>query len=460
MLNLTLKQIAELCNGKLNDEKYGDIVIDVISIDTRTINKGEMYMPIIGEKLDGHLFIKQAFAKGAAASFCANDTCESLDDKPLVLVEDSNKAFTDLAKNYRNSLKDIKIVGITGSNGKTTTKDFIALTLKNNFKVAKTLGNLNNEIGVPRTLLRLGEDIDVGVVEMGTDGFGQINTLTNIVRPDIAILTNVGDAHLHILKSKELVAKEKVDIVNGLPEDGVFIYNNDDEYIKAEVATRTIPQRVIKFGKSPDSDYVIEVLSTSNNGSTFKLNGETYRTSSIGSHQVYNATVAIIVSKLFDLDQDMVRRQLEINEQSSMRSELMNCKGFDILNDSYKSNPQSLMSALDTLDILSGYKRKIAIIGDMLELGENEIELHREIGRKIDPKKVDFLLLTGPLSKYIAEEAKKNFPFEHVFYEETKDNLLDKAKYLIQKNSLVLVKASRSLRLEEIVESLELINLE
>ena len=142
-----------------------------------------------------------------------------------------------------------------------------------------------------------------------------------------------------------------------------------------------------------------------------------------------------------------------------MRSELLNCKGFDILNDSYKSNPQSLKSALDTLDSLSGYKRKIAIIGDMLELGDQEEELHREIGRYIDPNKVDYLLLTGPLSRFTAEEAKKRFPFEHVFYLNSKNDLIDKAKYLIQKNSLVLVKASRSLRLEEIVEALELINL-
>lgn len=460
MLNLKLSEIAELCHGKLNNDEFKDIVIDVISIDTRTIKKGEMYMPIIGEKLDGHLFINQAFAKGAAASFCAKDTCKGQMDKPIIYVEDSNKAFTELAKNYRNTLKNIKIVGITGSNGKTTTKDFISNTLKTSFNVAKTLGNLNNQIGVPRTLLRLGEETDVGVIEMGTDGFGQIQELTNIVRPDIAILTNIGDSHLHLLKTKENVAKEKVDIVNGLPEDGVFIYNYDDQYIKNEVAKRDIKQRIITYGQDPNSDYVIEIIRTSNNGSTFKLNGEIYRTASLGAHQVYNSTAAIIVSRLFDLDQNKVRRQLEIDEHTAMRSELMNCNGFDILNDSYKSNPQSLLSALDTLYMLSGYKRKIAIIGDMLELGDNEIELHREIGRKIDPKKVDYLLLTGPLSKYIAEEAKKNFPFERVYHMDKKDDLLDKAKYLIQKNSLVLVKASRSLRLEEIVESLELINID
>lgn len=459
MLNLTLEQIAQYSKGQLNDPKYKDIVIDTISIDTRTISKGDMYMPIIGEKLDGHLFIDQAFEKGAVAAFSEKNRVYEDLDKPFIYVDNSNQAFADLAKNYRDSLEDIKIVGITGSNGKTTTKDYISLTLQESFNVAKTIGNLNNHIGVPRTLLRFDKDTDVGVVEMGTDGFGQIDYLTHMVKPDIAILTNVGDAHLHLLKSKELVAREKVDIINGLPDDGIFIYNYDNEYIRNEIKTRNIRQRIITFGQDPESDYVIEIISTSSKGNTFKLNGETYMTASIGSHQIYNATCAIIVSRLFNIDQDIVRDQLKINERTSMRSELMTCRGFDILNDSYKSNPQSLVSALETLDILSGYKRKIAIIGDMLELGENEEEIHRQVGRIIDPKKVDYLLCTGPLSKFIAEEAKKRFPFEHVFHLDKKNDLIDKAKYLIQKNSLVLVKASRSLRLEEVVDSLRYINL-
>ena len=459
MLNLTLKEIAQMANGYLNDEKFADIKIDIVSIDTRTLDKGEMYMPIIGEKLDGHLFINQAFDKGASASFSDNNHCKDINDKPIVFVEDVNQAFTDLAANFRASLENIKVIGITGSNGKTSTKDMIALTLQKSFKIAKTIGNLNNHIGVPRTLLRFDQDTQVGVVEMGTDGFGQIDQLTRVVRPDIAILTNVGDAHLHILKSKENVAKEKLDIVNGLPADGHFIYNYDDPYIKEAVSQREIHANVITFGQDSDSDYVIEIIKTTNNGSTFKLNGEEYRTSQIGAHQIYNATCAIIVSKLMGLDQALVKRQLEIHEQSSMRSELMNCNGFDILNDSYKSNPQSLMSALETLDVLSGYKRKIAILGDMLELGEGEELLHREIGRLIDPSKVDYLLLTGPLSKFAAEEAKQRFPFGHVYHFDKKDDLIDKAKYLITKNSLVLVKASRSIRLEEIVEALEKITL-
>lgn len=458
MLNLTLKNIADLCGGKLNDEKYSDIEINDVSIDTRTLLEGDLYIPIIGEKLDGHLFIEPAFEKGAAASLCKTTNADKYMDHPLILVEDTNEAFTLFAKNYRQTLKNIKIIGITGSNGKTSTKDLLSLVFSKSHKTAKTIGNLNNHIGVPRTLLRFDQSLEYGIVEMGTDGFGQIEHLTQIVRPDVAILTNVGDSHLHILKTKENIAREKVDIINGLPEDGVFIYNYDDPYIKAEVESRDVKVKTISFGQDAESDYVIEIVKSTSNGSTFKLNGEEFRTSYIGTHQVYNASVAIIVAKIYGLEMDKVKRQLEINEASSMRSELMNCQGFDILNDSYKSNPQSLISALETLDVLSGYKRKIAILGDMLELGDDEEKLHREIGMYIDPEKVDYLLLTGPLSKYIAEEAQKRFPANTVFHFDKKDKLIDKAKYLIKKNSLVLVKASRSLRLEEVVDSIKEVN--
>lgn len=458
MLDLTLKEIASLSNGKLNDQKFADIKIGVISIDTRTLANGEMYMPIIGEKLDGHIFINQAFEKGAIASFSQYGKYDEKTDKPLIFVENTNEAFSLLAANYRQTL-DAKIIAITGSNGKTTTKDVIASVLSSSMSVRKTIGNLNNEIGVPRSLLRLDKETDIGVIEMGTDGFGQITKLSQIAKPDIAIITNIGDSHLHQLLTKENVAGEKIHILDGLRDDGIFIYNHDDPYLRQVVESIDIKQRVISFGQNGDVDYKIEPISSTNEGNSWKLNGKSYLTSLIGSHQIYNATVAIIIAELFGIDKLKVEKALEKKDITAMRSELLNCNGFDILNDSYKSNPQSLRSALDTLSILTGYTRKIAILGDMLELGQNEEELHRQIGREIDPNKVDFLLLYGPLSKYIAEEAVKRFPDKRVFYTQSKDALIDKAKYLINKNCLVLVKASRSLRLEEIVEALELVNI-
>lgn len=458
-LNLNLKEIAKLSNGTLNDEKYSDLMVDIVSIDTRTIDSGEMYMPIIGEKLDGHIFVEEAFKKGAIATFCEVGKCSNIKNHPIVWVKNSNEAFTSLAKNYRDSLENIKIIAITGSNGKTTTKDIIKSVLSSKYQVRKTIGNLNNQIGVPRTMLRFDKKTDIGVVEMGTDGFGQIEKLSNLASPDIAIITNIGDSHLHQLINKENVAKEKIHILDGLNPNGIFIYNLDDPILSEIVKNTKIKQKIITFGQSENADYRINIIESNNNGNNFTVNNKNYITPLVGAHQVYNATVAIIIAELFEISYPKIIKSLEKEEISSMRSELISCNGFDILNDNYKSNPQSLASALETLYLFSNYSRKITILGDMLELGKNEIELHREVGRNLNPSKVDYILLYGPLSKYIAEEAQKNFGENRVFYFEKKDQLIDKAKYLIIKNSLVLVKASRSLRLEEIVEALKMLTI-
>ena len=458
MLNLTLKEITELSNGQLNNEKFSDIVIPIVSIDTRTLDPGDMYMPIIGEKLDGHLFIDQAFEKGAAATFSKIGEITNDQGRPIIWVEDSNKAFKELAKNYRNSL-DLKLIAITGSNGKTTTKDLIANVLEKKYSVKKTIGNLNNDIGVPKTILTFDKDTNIGIVEMGIDNFEQMNDLTTMGNPDIAIITNIGDSHLQQLKTKENVAEEKLHIIDGLKEDGVFIYNNDDPVLREKVKELDIKHKLISFGTSEGSDYKINVIESNSNGSLFEVNGKRVNTSLIGHHQILNSTVAIIVGKLLGVENEEIIDGLTKKDLTKMRSELLSCDGFDILNDSYKSNPQSLRSALDTLNLLNGYSRKIAILGDMLELGSNEEELHRQIGRELSPEKIDYLLLYGPLSKFIYEEAMKNYPQSRVFHFETKDQLIDKAKYLITRNSISLVKASRSLRLEEIVEALEQIRL-
>lgn len=454
MLNLRLGEIAKLSNGKLNKDEYSDTVISEISRDTRTIEPGDIYLPLIGEILNGHIFIDDAFKLGAKATFAQKGEYHK-DDKPIIWVEDTLEALRLFAQNYRETL-DLKVVAITGSNGKTTTKDMTAKVLSKKYNVTKTIGNLNNQIGLPITLLRFTKDTQVGVCELGMfDGKGgEIKANSDISKPDIAVITNIGEAHLDTLITKENIAKEKLGILSGLKEDGVLIYNNDDEILKSAISKMDIKQKLISFGQDKSSDYVIEIIESNNVGSLFLLNGEVYNVSMIGEHQVYNATVAAIIGKLLKVNKTDVYDAILNNRNSSMRSELMNLNGYDILNDSYKSNPQSLRSALRTLGILSGYTRKIAILGDMLELGSNEIELHKEIGREINKDNVDYLLLFGPLSKYTAQEASKNFPQNRVLYFESKRELVTKAKYLIKKGTLVLVKASRSMHMEEVIESI------
>lgn len=457
MLNLTLKDIEIMTNGKLNYDKFSNIIINEVSIDTRTLEKDELYVPIIGENFDGHIFIEKALEKGAAAVLSNNGAYEN-NDFPVVYVEDTTKAMQDLSSNYRSKVNP-KIIAITGSNGKTSTKDMLATVLSHKFKTKKTIGNLNNHIGLPKTLLTFDNDTEVGIVEMGTDGFGQIELLSNIAKPDIAIITNIGDSHLEQLKTKENIAKEKLHILDGLSRTGIFIYNLDDPVLSSEYKRLNEDRITITIGKDPEADYHIEIIESNNNGTAFKVNKDIFNLNLIGEHQVYNATMAIAVSDILDVDRATLREALMKNQSTEMRTELLNFEGFDVLNDSYKSNPQSLLSAISTLKILHGYSQKIAILGDMLELGDTEKELHAEIGRQIKSTDVDYLLLYGPLSKNIAQEASKNFPEGRVFYFESKDKLVDKAKTLISKGSLVLVKASRSMHLEEIIESISKIHL-
>lgn len=452
MLNLTLKEIAEYSNGSLNNSDFADEIIDIISIDTRTLEKNDMYMPIVGEHFDGHTFIDKAIEKGAKAVFSQNDVYQNM-GFPIIYVDDTSEALKVLAKNYRDTL-DTKIIGITGSNGKTSTKDLIANIVSKKYKITKTKGNLNNQIGLPRTILDIEKDTEISVVEMGTDSFGEIEILSNIASPNIAIITNIGDSHLEILKTKENIAKEKLHILDGLAEDGVFVYNLDDPILTSEFEKLNYTGKTITYGQNPEADYKITVLESSNTGSLFKVNDEVYHVTTIGGHQIYNATVAIVVSELLGISDQVIKDALMENTSSAMRTELMNLDGFDILNDSYKSNPQSLLSALDTLKILNGYNKKIAILGDMLELGEDEEELHRKIGQEIDTDEIDYLLLYGPLSKHIYEETVDRFPEGRVLFFETKEDLVDQAKFIISKGDIILVKASRSMRLEEIVESL------
>ena len=452
MLNLTLKEMAKLADGKINNNKFEDLVINDISIDTRTLDKGDLYIPIIGENFDGHKFIDSAIMKGAKAIFSEQGKFVK-DDFPIIYVKDTTEALQEFSSKYRQSL-DIKIIAITGSNGKTSTKDLISKILEEKYTVSKTIGNLNNHIGLPLTLLKFNKDTNIGVVEMGTDGFGQIEVLSRIARPDIAIITNIGDSHLEALKTKENIAKEKLHIIDYLAKDGVFYYNLDDPILTSEYNKLNKNIRDISFGKDAKADYRLNIIESNNKGSLFTLNDNFYNLSLIGKHQVYNASVAIAVAEEMGIEEDKIKQALLENEASSMRTELMNMNGFDILNDSYKSNPQSLITALDTLSILDGYRNKIAILGDMLELGENEEELHRNIGRQIDPDKLDYLLLFGPLSKFIYDEAVKVMGDNRVFYFDNKDKLVDKAKYIIKKGDIVLVKASRSMHLEEIIESL------
>lgn len=454
MIERCLDHIAKMVDGEISDPKYSHIKIKGVSIDSRTIKKDSLYIPIVGEKFDGRIFIEECQNAGAPAFLIdKNYKIPKSINIPYIKVEDTQKSLRDLARAYRQEL-DIKIIAITGSNGKTTSKNIIHSVLSEKYKVEKTHGNLNNEIGVPLTILDFCEDTDIGVVEMGTDDFGEISVLTNIALPDMAMITNIGDAHLLKLKSREGIAKAKLEILEGLKDDGKFLYNGDDEILKKVLPSYDIKQETISFGIGENVDFKVVPKEHTNTSTNFSYKDETYSVPLLGSHQVYNGALAVLIGKIFDLSFDEINKGLSKSSNNANRNELVERNGFDILDDAYKSNPQSLKQGLELAGFLDGYSNKIVVLGDMLELGDDELNLHYKSGLDIDPKKINYCLFFGPLSKQMYKASLENFPKERSFYFDNKDDLIDKLKLLITKYSLVFVKGSRGVHMEEVIEAI------
>jgi UDP-N-acetylmuramoyl-tripeptide--D-alanyl-D-alanine ligase len=456
VIKRTLEEIQLMSKGTGLKEEHKHILIEGVSTDSRTIKEGQLFVPLIGEKFNGHRFIEQAVEKGAKASLWSKKEPLPDIDFPFILVEDTLLALHQLAKEYRNQL-NIKAIGITGSNGKTTTKDITASLLSLKYKTKKTVGNYNNFVGVPLTILDLDEDTEMAVIEMGTEMFGELSTLTSIVRPDVAIITSIGEAHLEHLINKENVAKAKLEILEGLNPEGVFIYFGDDPTLKKVLKDYTIKHRTITYGTEEHNDYRCKLNNMDQKGLSFTLEAPIHKElylPILGKHNMYNATAAIAVARYYDIPFELIQEGLNSVDKTGMRDELIYAKGFAILNDSYKSNPDSLLAALNTFYSMENFNQKIAVIGDMLGLGKDEIKAHERIGLAIDENQVDYLFTIGPLAKHIGDKAIARFGRDRIIHCESKRELIERLKEVIKPKSLLLVKASRSLELEEVVKAI------
>lgn len=459
MIEKTLGQIAQMIGGQISDEKFADIKIKGISTDSRTIDPGELYIPLVGEVFDGRIFIKECESKGAKAFFIDDPAkINKTVSIPYIKVEDTKKALQDLATAYRNELK-CKVIAITGSNGKTTTKDLLHKVLSEKYKTQKTCGNLNNDIGVPKTVLSLDTDTEVAIIELGTDNFGDISLTSRMVKPHISMITNIGDSHLHNLKSRSGILKAKLEILEGMDDDGIFIYNIDDPTMEKEVPTYEIKQKVLSFGTSDKATFRINFEKSGPANIRFSHGDDHYQVPLMGQHNIYNAAAVVMISQMLGLDKKTIDDGFAKATSTQNRTELLEFDGFDVLDDSYKSNPQSLLAGLETAYMLQGYKRKIVCLADMLELGEDELELHRQVGSKIDSKKIDFCLFYGPLAKEMYEASLENFPPNRSLYFEHKDELIEKLKSLVIGASLVFVKGSHGMHMEEIIEAIKYFNI-
>ncbi|MTI69803.1 MAG: UDP-N-acetylmuramoyl-tripeptide--D-alanyl-D-alanine ligase [Firmicutes bacterium] len=456
MIKRTLKEIQSMVNGYGLNNKNKIKSIKGVSTDTRTIKKDQLFIPIKGEQFNGHNFIKSAESKGACAALWCESEPTPDTDIPLIFVKDTVTAIQTLAKKYREELS-MKVIGITGTNGKTSTKDILASILETKYKTYKTQGNLNNHLGVPLTLLSIDEDTEMAVIEMGMSCLGEIELLSKIAKPDAAIITNVGNAHLLDLKTIDNIIKAKLEIVKGLKQNGLFVCNGDNPSLIKEVNNLKLNQNFITFGKRESNDYSVKVKSFDKKGISFTFNKEkspVFFLPLLGKHQIFNATSAIIIAKYFNIDFDLVKKGLLNLNLTKMRSELIKGEDFDILNDSYNSNPESTKAALDTIYSLNSYSQKIVVFGDMLELGEKEIDMHKEIGNKIDLNKLDYFFTIGHLAKHAGIEAKIKEGKCKVLSFMNKKELIKTIKRVVKKDSIILLKASRGMKLEEVSAAL------
>lgn len=422
-----------------------------VSTDSRTTKQGDVFIAIKGDRFDGHNFLESAFRNGASGAIVSeNPQPSTLNSQLIIKVPDTIKALGDIARFHRGRF-DIPIVGITGSNGKTTTKDITAAILSCKYKALKNEGTFNNHIGVPQTILKL-TDQEAAVLELGMNHFGEIAYLTSIVRPDVAVITNIGPAHLEFLGDLEGVFSAKTEILQYLDDDDAVILNGDDEYLKNIKYTRP---RLITFGiKNKSCDFVATDIEY-NDKLSFNLNGKTRLVVNLlGEHNIYNVLASCAVCSLFDIPPAQIQDALVNFKPPSMRAErIETINGIRIINDSYNSNPLSMTYALDILMRQATKGRKILIMGDMLELGKLSEQYHHNIGKKAAQLPLDLFITVGRMCRFTKEGAKEaGMPQDKLFWFDSAKDAAEFVRPIVKQGDCLLVKGSRKMMMERIVE--------
>ncbi len=464
MKNLTLHKIAKACGGKLFccDEGMDKEVSGVV-LDSRLIKENFLFIAAKGERVDGHDFIPQVMERAAAGVVC--ERAPEIVSGPYILVEDSFQALKDIAEFYRKQL-DIKVVGITGSVGKTSTKEFIASVLAEKYQVLKTEGNYNNEVGLPLTVLKIQEYHQAAVLEMGISDFGEMHRLSKIARPDICVLTNIGECHLENLKSREGILQAKTEMFDFMQEDGAVCANGDDDMLRRveEINGGTLKGRKpIYFGlEESNSVYADEIENKGLFGSRAKIHMQSgefaVKIPLPGAHMVYNALAAACVGGLLGLDGAQIQEGIAKVKPLGGRSNIIRLPDRVVIDDCYNANPVSMCAALDLLE--AALTRRVAVMGDMFELGENKAQMHGRVGAYAIEKGIEVIVCIGELSLNMHDSAKEaareaGSESTELYYFPGKKEFLEKMSGILRKGDTVLVKASHGMAFEEIVKALE-----
>lgn len=459
-MDIKVKDIIKICEAKLiwgNEEEIcGEFVKD-----TKEVKKGDVYIGIKGERFDGSTFFETALENGA--SLCLLEHVEiqehikeKYSDRTIIIVKDTIKAIQKLAT-YKRCLYNIPVIAVTGSVGKTSTKDILASVIGKQYKVLKTEGNLNNHIGLPLTILKLKDETAL-VVEMGMSSLGEISTLTNIAKPNIAVITNVGTSHIGELGSRDNILKAKLEILEGLDANGTFVINNDNDMLNKWNKQNT-KYKVKTFGIETKSDITANDIELKEYSSSFIVNSENEKICVEipvgGIHFVYNALCALTVGKILNIPTQGILEGIKEFELTKNRMDVRKIKdNITLINDCYNANYDSMHAAITYLARLDA-KRKIAVLGDMLNLGEYSKDLHEKVGEDVVENGIDILITVGSEAESIVKKAVQNgMNRENIYNFKTNDEAIEQINKILKSEDAVLVKASNAMHFNKIVEAL------
>lgn len=445
---MLFEKIIEQLPHKLDGDWVNVTGIEGVGTDTRQSLEDKLFIPLVGESFDGHDFIDTAVKQGAKAALWQESypRPKGIDPSfPLIRVADTLIGLQELARLYLRFVNP-KVVAITGSNGKTTTKDLVYAVSRHYFKSHCTKGNFNNHIGLPLTVLAMPEATEVLILEMGMNHFGEIEDLTKIAQPDIAIITNIGESHIEHLGSREGIAKAKLEVTSQFKTKGLLIYDGDEPLL-----AREYPFEAKSVGFNRSNDYYISHFKLLEHETEFVISdyNHCFTVPLLGKHQAKNATYSFVVGLSLGLTVEQIQKGLEQIEVTQMRFEKQTGKnGVTIINDAYNASPTSMKVTIETLAQLEGYHEKVLVLGDMFELGENAASYHKQVGQIIPPE-INCLYTIGENAKNISQAT--SIPSQHF---DSVDELIKQLEAKQREGSVILFKASRGMRLEKIVDAL------
>lgn len=460
MQTVLVKEIIEFTGGRLTLGKP-DAEVKSFSLDSRTLKKGDLFIAIKGNNFDGHKFAEDCIKKGACGiivedSFQINNNFSGI----AIKVKDTTKALGDIARIYRKKFQG-SLIAITGTVGKTTTKELVALVMQERFSVHKTEGTLNNHIGVPVTLLGLSPGHHSAVIELGMSGLGEIKYLAGIAQPDVGVITNIGPAHLEQLGSIDNVLKAKSELLEVMKKDGLVILNRDDKYF-GELHSRK-HSRLITIGRHHEADFqAVDIAIGKDGGISFKLLAKPFsdileiKLPVIGMHNIYPAMTAAAIGYGLNVGPAGIINGLGKVRLPKLRLELKEVAGMKIIDDCYNANPISMVSALETLNMLHAEGKKIFVCSDMKELGQYAEMYHKELGKQVHDYKIDRLISVGEFSAFVSETAVEcGMPAENVRHCKNNLEAVEVLSHWLEPGGIVLVKGSRANHMEEITSGIE-----